>query len=92
MFGRGYGDIGFRGCGGLFYGGGVFHIMGMILLVVLAVLLINYIMKNSKSNSTAKIDTDAEVLEILKRRYALGEITEEEYIQKRNVLINKKTL
>lgn len=88
MFGgRGYGGGFFeRGCDGLIRGYGAFGMFGLIILILVAVLVIYLIMKNKKTNP------DDEILEILKRRYVEGEITEEEYIQKRNVLTNKKHL
>lgn len=88
MFGgRGYGG-GFieNGCGGMFSGHGSFGMMGMLLLLVLIVAIIYYLSKKKH------VSNDDDILEILKRKYVEGEITEEEYVQKKNVLTNKKHL
>ena len=84
MFGRGHGGA-FEG---MAYGHGGFGPMCMIIFVIIAALLIYFVLK--KKNNTNNVDYD--ILEILKRKYVEGEITEEEYMQKRNVLTNKKNL
>lgn len=89
MFGRGYGG-GFidRACDGILRGHGAFGPMGMIVLLVLALVIIYILYKKKNTSNTA----DNDILEILKRKYVEGEITEEEFIQKRDVLTNKKHL
>ncbi|MGB3367065.1 MAG: SHOCT domain-containing protein [Acidaminobacteraceae bacterium] len=84
MFGRGYGG-GFEGMG--HFNGG-FEAICMIIFVLIAALLVYFLLK--KKNDTNNVDSD--ILEILKRKYVDGEITEEEYVQKKNVLTNKKHL
>ncbi len=53
-------------------------IIGFLLIVVAVTYLL--VKKNKK------IDTSSEALEILKFKYAKGEITEEEYVNRKNVL------
>lgn len=85
MFGRGFME---RGYDGMFHGHGGFGPMGMILLAVIVIAVIYLLLK--KKNNFNNVDSD--ILEILKRKYVEGEITEEEYVQKKNVLTNKKQL
>lgn len=81
MFNRGFG--GFNYCSWytnrFFYGG-----WGMLALAGIALaagILIFLIMKNNK-----KRDTSKDALERLKIRYVNGELSEEEYLQKKKVL------
>jgi putative membrane protein len=55
--------------------------IGVLLLVVAVTYLI--VKRNRKT------ETNSDALEILKLKYAKGEITEEEYISRKNVLENK---
>jgi len=64
-------------------GGGIFGILILVLVVFLVMRLNNLNGYNSNNNSYAR-NNDA--LEILKERYARGEISEEEYERKRKIL------
>ncbi len=70
-----------------FWGGSMLFsgILWMILLVVLIVVLVFIFMKLSGSSSNTGGDKDSS-MNILKERYARGEITEEEYDQRRKKL------
>lgn len=77
MMGYGYGMMG--------YGWGWFMMIGVVVLTVLGIVaLINYLHISSKPNG--RYDNNA--LNILNERYARGEITEEEYNQKKTQLKN----
>jgi putative membrane protein len=68
------------GFDGMFLGGGFMWIIWIILFVVLI-----YILKDfTPDRNQTKNDEDA--LEILKKRYARGEIDEQEYARRRNEL------
>jgi putative membrane protein len=72
MMGYGYGMMG--------YGWGWFMMIGVVVLTVLGIVaLINYLQPSSKTNS----HSNNNALNILDERYAKGEITEEEYNQKK---------
>lgn len=77
MFGRGYGGacFGYNGFGGLW------HLMifaGITLLIIAIVLYANNRKKTVQSHDS--------VLEILKMKFVQGEITEEEYLKRKNTL------
>ena len=81
IFELGYrGFSGFRGVCGFsgFHGGGM---MGFLLLLIVAVVVYKMFKNNSFSNTTP--------LDDLKRKYVNGELTEEEYLRKREVLKKK---
>ena len=64
-----------------FWGGGIIMIAFWVLLVVFIVWIVREVSgKNSRSNSNA--------LEILKERYAKGEINKEEFETKKKDLMN----
>lgn len=73
--GYGYGMMG--------YGWGWFMMIGIVVLTVLGIVaLINYLQLSTKN--VGRSNNNA--LSILNERYARGEITEEEYNQKRSQL------
>ncbi|KAF5029223.1 hypothetical protein DSECCO2_650810 [anaerobic digester metagenome] len=75
MMGYGYGMMG--------YGWGWFMMIGVVVLTVLGIVaLINYLQLSSKTNG----HSNNNALNILNERYARGEITEEEYNQKKSQL------
>ncbi len=85
MFGRG-----FYGAGSC----GFFGPMMMIGVVILVVVIVFLLLKSNKSSDTksnlskateSRID-DSNALAILKEKFAKGEITEEEYLNKKNIL------
>jgi len=86
MFGNGFGGGGFREVGNcLGFAGGYMHggffILAILLFVTLALLGTLFLVKRSQSNRV-----DSAVLETLKMKLVSGEITEEEYISKKNLL------
>lgn len=82
MFGRGYNGIAdcFGFGPGFMYGGGMLMMAGLLILAVVALVL--FVKRNGPKKSTA----GDEVLEALKMRLVRGEITEEEYIRRKNIL------
>ena len=84
MFGNGFNGGGFQGIGNCFAGGymhGGFFMLAFLLFATLALLVTLFLVKKSQSNRA-----DSAVLETLKMKLVSGEITEEEYISKKNVL------
>lgn len=81
MFGRGYNGIG--NCFGMGYGF-MNRGLGMIIvavLIILAVVAVIYFTRKSNANKSS-----GEAMEILKIKLAKGEITEEEFISRKNTL------
>lgn len=75
MMGYGYGMMG--------YGWGWFMMIGVVVLTVLGIVaLINYLQLSFKTSG----HPNGNALNILNERYARGEITEEEYNQKKSLL------
>jgi uncharacterized membrane protein len=86
MFGNGFYSEGLRGAGNcLGFAGGYMHsgffMFGFLLIAALAVLGTIFLVRKSHGSQS-----DKAVLEALKMRLVSGEITEEEYISKRNAL------
>lgn len=81
MFRRGFYGVG--SCFGSGYGfmNGGLGILAMVVFAVLAVMLIMHFAKKSGYKRTNNI-----VFEELKMRFAKGEITEEEYVKRKNIL------
>ncbi len=67
------------------FGGGFMGFM-MLFWLILIVLVIYLLFKRFGGSYSAG---NSEALEILKMRYAKGEITEEEYISRKNILTKK---
>lgn len=76
----------FGGCFGLGYGGfgGGIFIMIIPLLLIGIVIYSAFRLMNQPRYSEGREDNKA--LDILMERYALGEITEEEYLKKKSLL------
>lgn len=64
-----------------FFGGGWMMIFWWVLIIALVIIIINALF-NSKNQNTSK----ETLLEILKRRYANGEIDKEEYEERKRDL------
>jgi len=84
MFGRGYNNVYscFGGHGNFGNFGGFispFHI-GFAIIITLLIIFAIYKLTKKKDNQSD------EVLEILKMKYVSGEIDEEEYVKRKNVL------
>lgn len=69
-----------NGTGGMFFGGGFMWIFWILIIV-----FIIYAIKAGMGNSTDDSSKESP-LEILKKRYARGEINEEEYERRRKEL------
>lgn len=77
MYGRGFGG----GCFGALSGGGWIGMAINLGVLVLIAFLVIYAINKTRTRS---YKTDA--LDILNRKYANGEITEEEYIKKKETI------
>ena len=78
MHGRGFFDGGWFGMGA--FGSGWAWLIGIgVLLIVIAATYLIVSRTRTRSNSF-------DALEVLKNKYALGEITEEEYIKRKNII------
>lgn len=67
--------------------GGLFWLLLLILIVVLAIFIYR-ITTSGKGNANRTINDDS--IEILKKRYASGEIDEEQYRKMRDVIESRK--
>ncbi len=76
--------------GGMFFGGlGMILMWGIPLLILFA--LLKYLFANPRWNDEPKGPPDRKTpLDILKEAYARGEISREEYLQKRDDLTEKQ--
>lgn len=86
MFGNGYNGGGFNGIGNCFgYAGGYMHggflMIAFLLLAAAAILGTVFLVKRAHSHRP-----DDAVMETLKMKLVSGEITEDEYISKKNAL------
>ena len=68
--------------GHFFYGGGFMWIFWILFIVIILYVVLNL----SRSNSNGSSSNSESPLEILKKRYARGEIEEEEYLKRRKEL------
>lgn len=76
----------FYGCGGFGYGGfGVGSFM-MIIPIILIGFVIYVVFKQLNRPGYSESRDNGEALNILMERYALGEISEEEYLSKKKLL------
>ncbi|HEX8013342.1 MAG TPA: SHOCT domain-containing protein [Casimicrobiaceae bacterium] len=74
----------FNGMGGGFFGfGGVFMILFWVLVIVGIVVLVKWMADQSHAGGGSR---DKSAIEILRERYARGEINREEYEQKKRDL------
>jgi len=69
----------FNGSGGMFFGGGFMLIFWIIIIVALVMLVKYFMTGNTGSQSEGPLD-------ILKKRYARGEIDKEEFERRRKEL------
>lgn len=60
---------------------------GMMIIPVILIGFLIFLSYNKGHNNAKDIDNS---LNILKERFALGEINEEEYINRKNILLNNK--
>ncbi len=87
---RGYGDCGWSGPGMMGWGwwgfGWIFMIIFWGLIIAGLILLIRWLVGLSRSHTPYNKDRDS-ALEILRQRYAKGEIDKEEFDQKKKDLM-----
>ena len=85
-FGNGFGPgDGAWGCfGNCFWGYGFMGPLMMLGFILITALVVYLIFRSSKKRQLQSTSTDA--LNLLQIRFVKGEITEEEYLQKKNLL------
>ena len=71
------------GIGHWFFGGGI---MGFLIMALIAILITTLVIKLIRSNKAVRKNDTIESLNILKVRFANGEITEQEYKKMKSVL------
>jgi putative membrane protein len=72
---------------GMGWFGGIFMIIFWILIIVGVVFLIKWLVQSTKGHSNSgRIDSSSRALDILKERYARGEINKQEFEQKKKDL------
>jgi putative membrane protein len=74
---RGWEHMGYYGYGGMF--------MWMLFIVIIAVVLIYFVVQRAKSKGNLGVSGETS-LDILKKRYAKGEITKDEFDRMKNDL------
>jgi putative membrane protein len=84
MFDRGF-QGGYRG-GGCFAGGylGGWHMLIMAVILLAVIFTVIYLVNKSTHRNDNK-----DVLDILKMKYVQGELTEEEYTKRKELLLKK---
>lgn len=88
MYGRGLNGRGFgegNGCFGNGFMNSGWHIL-ILLAIVATIVVITYLLVHNRNKKSAS----AAVLELLKMKYVQGEITEEEYLKRKEVLDKHK--
>ena len=88
---RGYGGYpmspGYMGGYGMGWFGGIFMIVFWILVIVGLVFLIKWLVQSPREHSSSgRTDTSSRALDILKERYARGEINKQEFEEKKKDL------
>jgi putative membrane protein len=73
---------------GMGWFGGIFMIIFWILIIVGLVFFIKWLVQSTKGHSSAdRTDTSSRALDILKERYARGEINKQEFEEKKRDLL-----
>jgi putative membrane protein len=88
---RGYGGYhmgpGYMGDWGMGWFGGIFMIVFWILIIVGVVFLIKWLVQSTKEHSSSgRRESSGRALDILKERYARGEIDKQEFEEKKRDL------
>lgn len=87
---RGYGDWhmgpGMMGQWGMGWFGGIFMLVFWVLVIIGLIFLIRWLIQSTKGESGRPLVNSSRALEILKERYARGEIDKQEFEEKRKDL------
>jgi putative membrane protein len=79
---------GMMGDWGMGWFGGIFMILFWVLIIVGLVFLIKWLVQSTKGHSNSgRLDSSSRALDILKERYARGEINKQEFEEKKKDLI-----
>lgn len=65
--------------------------LAALIIIILIVYILVKILNTRPDSPTRKEDTTAEALKILNERYARGDISEEEYLHRKEILTNDGT-
>lgn len=88
---RGYGDWhmgpGMMGGWGMGWFGGIFMLVFWVLVIVGLIFLIRWLIQSTKGESGAILRNSSRALDILKERYARGEIDKQEFEEKKKDLL-----
>ena len=84
MYSQGNGLGGFGHMGSNMMGGGGIMFFGFILLI--GIIIYFFFKRNKNSNNQSSQSQGESALNILKKRFANGEISEEDYLAKKNTL------
>ena len=79
---------GMMGGWGMGWFGGIFMIIFWVLLIVGLVFLIKWLVQSTKGDSGSTRSGSSNALEILKERYARGEINKQEFEEKKRDLLS----
>jgi putative membrane protein len=73
---------------GMGWFGGIFMIVFWVLIIVGLVFLIKWLVQSTKGDSGSARSSSSNALEILKERYARGEINKQEFEEKKRDLLS----
>jgi putative membrane protein len=89
---RGYGDWhmgpGMMNGWGMGWFGGIFMIVFWVLVIAGLIFLIKWLVQNTKSGSHSSSSSPSSALDILRERYARGEIDKQEFEEKKRDLLS----